>query len=375
MRYLPAHIELDRQRLANALGEWPDAGPHAGALLLVPESEAGRVPDIQAAFRERGLALFGAIFPALVTDRGFATTGGWLLRFDPMPPAFLLEGLGHDDMGDASRLAEAARTHCLRPPGEAGPTLFLFFDAMVPHIASTMLAVFGMIRDTVRYAGVNAGSETFQPMPCLFDAERIVGDGVLGLALDETPVVVKHGYPVARTLMRATSTTGNRIKLIDGRRAMDVYREVVRADFGVDLTHENFYDYAVHFPFGVVSAADVVVRIPVAFDEDGAIACVGEVPPDSMLRLIRAPALEQSRCVGEITEALEARPGEDRGPLLAFYCAGRRMHLGADAAAELASLQAATGASTLVGALSLGEIGVFEVTGMPQFHNAAIVCA
>ncbi|HRE14082.1 MAG TPA: FIST C-terminal domain-containing protein [Usitatibacteraceae bacterium] len=373
MRYRHAHVELDPPSLGPWLDGWKDAGPHAGALALLPESQARHVPFLQAAFRERGLALVGAIFPALVTDEGFSTTGAWLLGFDAMPPAFLLEGLGRDGRADAAKLAEAARTHCLRSPGEPAPTLFLVFDAMIPDIASTLLGVFGEIRDTVRYAGVNAGSETFRPLPCLFDGERVVSDGVLGLSLEETPVVVKHGYPVAKTLMRATSTTGNRIRLIDGRRAMDVYREVIRADFGVDLTHGNFYDYAVHFPFGVISAADVVVRIPVAFEDDGSIACVGEVPPESMLRLLRAPSLDESPCVDAIAGALPAAPG--RGPLLAFYCAGRRMHLGGDAATELSRLRQATGASALVGALSLGEIGIFEGTGIPQFHNAALVCA
>ena len=313
MRYRHAHVELDPPSLGPWLDGWKDAGPHAGALALLPESQARHVPFLQAAFRERGLALVGAIFPALVTDEGFSTTGAWLLGFDAMPPAFLLEGLGRDGRADAAKLAEAARTHCLRSPGEPAPTLFLVF------------------------------------------------------------VVVKHGYPVAKALMRATSTTGNRIRLIDGRRAMDVYREVIRADFGVDLTHGNFYDYAVHFPFGVISAADVVVRIPVAFEDDGSIACVGEVPPESMLRLLRAPSLDESPCVDAIAGALPAAPG--RGPLLAFYCAGRRMHLGGDAATELSRLRQATGASALVGALSLGEIGIFEGTGIPQFHNAALVCA
>jgi hypothetical protein len=51
------------------------------------------------------------------------------------------------------------------------------------------------------------------------------------------------------------------------------------------------------------------------------------------------------------------------------------MHLGADAEGELHDLQAATGARTLAGALSLGEIGATSRQGYPMFHNATLVCA
>ena len=64
---------------------------------------------------------------------------------------------------------------------ETKPSLFLIFDAMVPNIASVVDGIYLALANRVEYAGVNAGSETFQPMPCLFDGERVVGNGLLGL--------------------------------------------------------------------------------------------------------------------------------------------------------------------------------------------------
>lgn len=168
-------------------------------------------------------------------------------------------------------------------------------------------------------------------MPCLFDNDQVIGDGVLGLVLPEQVSTSAHGYPVAKSLMQATSTVGNRIELIDGRPAMDVYRDVIAAEFGIALTPENFYDYAVHFPFGVVSALDVMVRIPVGFDPDGSIYCVGEVPNQAILRLLRAPGAESNGCIDILAGALPSR--NERDWLLTFYCAGRRMHFGAAARA------------------------------------------
>jgi hypothetical protein len=187
----------------------------------------------------------------------------------------------------------------------------------------------------------------------------------------QTQVDLAHGYPVAKTLMRAVSTDGNRILSIDGRPAMTVYREVIMADFGVRLTPENFYDYAVHYPFGVVMASDVLVRIPVGFDEAGNIVCVGEIPPNSLLRLIQAPDPMHHTAAESLGKVLHQHAVPDALNLL-FYCAGRRMHMGMQTEQELMALAEHSG-HAFIGALSLGEIAPLPGVGMPEFHNAAML--
>ncbi|MBL8491389.1 MAG: FIST C-terminal domain-containing protein [Rhodocyclaceae bacterium] len=367
----------DFDRFPGLLAEWRAGTPGSGLLMLLPEAERDRLPALQAACRGAGVPLVGAVFPAIVTDAGFATGGAWAFRFDAMPPRFLLDGLDAGTGAAAERIAGAARGALDEAAGAGGsggaPTLFLVFDGMLPDIASQLLGVYEHLRDAVRYGGVNAGSETFQPMPCLFDEERTIGNGVLGLLLPPaTRLIARHDYPVSRGLMKATSTEGNRIDRIDGRPAFAVYQEVIGKEYGVELTRENFYDYAVHFPFGVVTALDVLVRIPVALSEDGALFCVGEVPPNCMLRLLRAPSLEDSACVDGIAGALG--PAVAHRPLVTFYCAGRRMHFGAAAVSEMERLAEMTGATGVAGALTLGEIDSEEALGMPRFHNATVVC-
>jgi hypothetical protein len=372
------YVEARPECITPILKRWKAEHPELGVLVLVPEAEQEQVIGIQGIFREYGVPLMGAIFPALVTNQDFVTQGVWLIGYNPMPPWFLLDELNtgsipaHVLLSDASQNLHNARPHASADLGTA--TLFLIFDAMVPNIGSIMLGVHQILQNKIQFSGVNAGSETFKPMPCLFDQDRLVEHGVLGFLLPETTVSLEHSYPVASTLMKATSTKGNRINSINHRSAMIEYQEVIFASYGVKLTHENFYDYAVHYPFGVVTAADVVVRIPVGFDDDGSIICAGEVPPDSFLRLIRAPTLDESHCIDTIVTHLLAQPKVGRNALLTFYCAGRRMHFGESASEELAQLRNESGVEKLMGALSLGEIGTFKESGIPAFHNAALVC-
>lgn len=356
--------------LDTTLAAWKQAQPAAGVLCLLPESEQALVPRVQAACRNAGLPLAGAIFPALIVDEAFVRSGLLLMRFDRCPDWFLLDEMGGDPAGAARRIAAACGP--IEHECAEKPTLFLIFDGLIDNIGSMLNKLFGELKTRVRYAGVNAGSETFTPLPCLFDSERLIDRGVLGIVSREPrQVVVRHGYPVSKTLLKATSMSGNRINSIDGRPPFEVYQEVIRNEYGIALTRENFYDYAVHYPFGEIAALNVLVRIPVGFDADGCLYCIGEIPDNSLLRLLQAPELADSNCVRLIAEALPVSPGQ---ALMLFYCAGRCLHLGDNAPLELTQLKAATRAAGLFGALSLGEIDTDETLGIPQFHNAALVC-
>jgi hypothetical protein len=372
------YLDLEPEAVGHALDDWCRAEPGMGVLALLPEAEKARLPLLQQACRERGLPLVGAVFPALLVQGGFVDHGVWLMRLSPMVPAFLMPDINQGPVDAATLIANAVE-QALDAPALAGqrPTLYMVFDSLIGNIASILDGLYLRLADRVDYAGVNAGSETFQPMPCLFDSERIVGNGVLALLLT-TPgrTVLEHGYPVPERVMTATSTEGNCIQSIDWQPAFDVYQQIIGQEWGIALTRDNFYQYAVHFPVGILRDNDnVVVRIPVALTDDGALMCIGEVPENAVLTLLRAPAADAGQCMARLAQALGGGPQGLQGrDLLTFYCAGRRMHLGDGALIELASLQACTAAATLGGALSLGEIGSTNAWGYPMFHNATLVC-
>ncbi len=368
-RHFPA---IDSTAVSAWLDELAASLPQPLVFALLPEAEKASVGALQAWCSRRQLDLIGAIFPALLTESGFMTHGVTLVAFPEVAGHFLVPDL-------AAKPADAAGQIVAALAGIGGASdsgvqrqLFLVFDSMQPNTASILAKLFDRRKHAFTYAGVNAGSETFQPMPCLFDNRRLLGHGAIGLVIgNDTRIAVQHGYPVSKSLMRATSTDGNRIDKIDGQPAMAVYQQVIAAEFGIRLTAENFYDYAVHYPFGLVGSLEILVRIPVAFNADGSIFCVGEVPSNSMLRLLKAPSLENSSCVRAMLRQLGPRSD---APLLTFYCAGRRMHFGDEAGSELRELQIDSGAAAMHGALSLGEIGTNGDLGIPEFHNAALVC-
>ena len=371
------YVTLDTAAITEVLDDWRRDWPEMGLLALLPEAEREQLHLLQAACRERAIPQAGAIFPALVTAHGFTQRGVWLIRFVRRVPTRLNDALDIAPEAAAARIGDDIAALLDGEAGSVEPTLYMIFDGMLPKIASTLEALFLRLADRVAYAGVNAGSETFQPMPCLFDTERCIGNGALCLILPpHMHTLLEHGFTQPERTISATATDGNRIAMIDWRPAFDVYQELIRTQYGIELTRENFYQHAVHFPFGILRAADeLVVRIPVALTDDGSLYCVGEVPENAMLVLLRAPEADAGGCIERLAAQLDQENGTIAGqPLLTFYCAGRRMHLGNAADRELAALSAVTRASTLGGALSLGEIGSTRQTGYPMFHNATLVC-
>lgn len=364
---------LDQAAIARELAAWRAAWPECGVLALLAEADQAGLASLQAAAGEAGVALAGAIFPALLLEGDFIPRGVWLLPLARMQHALIA------DLNAVASPAEVIHAAVARAldDADAPTTLLLLFDAMVTNIGSILEDLYLRLADRVRYMGANAGSETFQPMPCLFDSERLVANGVLCLLLpDDHGAVLEHGYLPPDELINATATEGNRIFSIDWQPAFDVYREHIQALYGVELTRENFYHYAVHFPFGILLAnGEVVVRIPVALEDDGSLFCVGEVPANSMLTLLQAPAVDSEHTIEQLNQHLRDQFGSCAGlDLLTFYCAGRRLHLGEAARPELEQLQRCSGSARIVGALSLGEIGSLSEGSYPMFHNATLVC-
>jgi len=377
MHYLP---RIDGALIDELLAGWQAAHPQMGILALLPEAEKGAVALIQQVCARRNLPVVGAIFPALITDAHFSSEGVWLLRFDHMPYTALHPELPHDSESTASvaeSIVAGIRPHIGNDGREI--TLFMLFDSMVPNIGSLLDEIYLLLANRVHYMGANAGSETFQPMPCLFDSTQIVQNGVLVMLLEpHRGAILDHGYGVPPQMITATSTEGNRILQIDWRSAFEVYQEIAREQYGVDVNRENFYQYAVHFPFGIVRANGVIlVRIPVALEEDGSLFCVGEVPPNSVLTLLEAPTVDSAGTLETLVQGLTELNGPlDVRDVMLFYCAGRRLHLGIDKASdEIKGLAEHGKPGQLGGALSLGEIGSTTQWGYPLFHNATLVAS
>ncbi len=362
---------LDEESVLSVVSAWAAESPGSSVLAFVSENDRASIPALQNQCNKVGLQLIGAVFPELLNGKNFYRHGAWLLHLNTPIAYRIVDKLSSLKPGAQGSLGQIADMLSVCSSSENQTTLLVLFDAMVPTIETWMGAVYERFGRKVHYIGANAGSETFQPMPCLFDSENIYQDAVLTVCIPNiSGGALAHGYNPPENILLATASQGNRIDSIDWRPAYDVYSELVHKEYGVQITPENFYQYGVHFPFGIIRATgEVLVRIPVALSDNGALFCVGEVPNNTVLTILRADSAESP--VEDLTTPFANESCEFA---LVFYCAGRRMHDRVRATKELGALSENTGLP-VIGALSLGEIGSSTRDGYPLFHNATIVCS
>lgn len=348
---------------------------HPSFFVMVAEKNLDSVEMIQQEAEAKEVTVIGAVFPELIVDGEFKKEGCYIVTATGLSAYFMEDGfdLTDDKELEDKTLAFAEDIKRIVPETDSRGSLMLVFDAMLLRVGTILDDFYLKLGNSLCYMGVNAGSETFAPMKCIFDNKRFLENAVLAMYFrHDGSVILEHGYTSLDDSIAATSTHLNCVTSIDWRPAFEVYSELAMRDYGVEITKENFYETAVHYPLGIVRADDtILVRIPVALTDEGHLYCVGEVPENSLLTLLRTTDESLSESVDSIAKAYKEKGWQKK---LTFYCAGRRLHIGVDKAAEEMKKLGSDTDSSINGALSLGEISSYKSMEYPLFHNGAIVC-
>ena len=137
-----------------------------------------------------------------------------------------------------------------------------------------------------------------------------------------------------------------------------------------------FFDIAKAYPFGLLSeGSEDIVRDPISTNDKGALICVGEVPENSVLNILKGEEktlLEASREAA--LKALQELDSPNVTPLL-VDCISRSLFLGKNFPKELMEIKKLLGEKDLpkaAGVLSLGEISSCG-DGFLEFFNKTIV--
>jgi hypothetical protein len=228
----------------------------------------------------------------------------------------------------------------------------------------------GLAPDVVITGGLAGDCERFERTWVLADDEPVAG-AIAAVGLSGSAVNVGAGsfggWDIFGPERRITRSDGNVLYELDGRPALELYKEYLgdRAS-GLPAT-------ALLFPLAVRAARDGTrrtVRTILAVDEDAqSMTFAGDVPEGWCAQLMRA---NKDRLVDGATQAAEmSELPHATGPRLsiAISCVGRRLVLGERTEEEIeATLDALAPNSDLVGFYSYGEIAP-HAEGKSDLHN------
>lgn len=357
-----------------------DVNEIVSAIVALPKSEQDVVaifvgekdhPDLSqlvAQLNAQDLVFFGGLFPGILAGTHQYESGVVALVLPCLAAPFVVANLN----ADAIDIPQIDDDFLL---GQS--TAMILVDGLASHIAEFLGEMYHYFGDAVHYVGGGAGSLSLKQTPCVFTPNGVFQDAAVVTFLDlESQLGVQHGWERLMGPFVATKTQNNVILELNWECAFDVYRRVVEPDANVDLSAENFFSVAKGYPFGIFKEGlEDVVRDPISVTPDGALVCVGNVPENTTLNILKGDAPHLISAAGRATKAsLENQT--DLKTCFVVDCISRVIFLEEDFTKELETIAQQVGqvqdGMIPYGILSLGEISSYG-DGLLEFFNKTVV--
>ncbi len=328
-----------------------------------------------------GIVFLGGIFPGIIHGEDNLTSGCIIKKLKYLHPPVLIRGLesNHIAVPDFSTVEEQATFK---------PTMLTIVDGLTKNIANCLNELHNVLGNFVNFVGGGAGSLSLQQQPCILSSEGLVQDAAIVCTLAyEVQLGVRHGWQQLNGPVVATRTQSNEILELNWRPALDVYKSVVEQDYNEGrkkeekeaLQADNFFEIAKCYPFGIYrEGQEDIVRDPIMVGEGNSLICVGEVPENTVLNILKGEVghlIQSAQNAIQDTIVTEAAADRLRHTLV-FDCISRTLFLEGSFEEELAvinqKIKSRRKEVTPQGVLSLGEISSYG-EGMLEFFNKTIV--
>lgn len=253
--------------------------------------------------------------------------------------------------------------------------LMVYFDGLTQGIESFKESLFYNLGLSHQYVGGGAGTLDFSKTPAIISNEGLLQDAAVIMAM-QVPVGigVAHGWHPITDEIKVSKASRNVIQELNGRNALQVYRDVIFERTGERLDPSLFFQVAQKFPFGIARMnLDMVVRDPISCNENGEIICVGDVPSGSFVHILSGNVRSLVNGAIQAKEAAERhyqlKSQNESMPFL-IDCISRFLFLKEDYVEELEAI----GMDNLTGVLTLGEIANSGVNYLELYNKTAVVC-
>lgn len=363
----PEHYEsLEAQILSLQPNE------NEAVMLLFGEEHLPDVPALLATLADHGIQVFGGVFPGLIYADRRTASGCIIKKFTTLLRPFCTTGIADCRFDGIETLHQAQFN------GKG--TAIVLVDGLTPNIYRFLENLNDILGEKCHFIGGGAGSISLVQQPCVFCNRSFVSDAAVVCVIHhQINLGVRHGWEQLAGPLVATQTDGNTIYQLNWDKATDIYNRIVQEDCGKALTSENFGSIAQGYPFGILrEKQDDIVRDPLRMGPDGEIICIGEVPANTVLHILkgRPEALLQAARQA----MLDCNNGSD-APIVAegtfvVDCITRTLFLDDQFAEEMdiirKRLVVDEESREPFGVLSLGEISSFG-DGLLELFNKTIV--
>lgn len=352
-------IELASDSTAESLQRSFDAVLKSGAksaLVLGCDADAWTPDRVDPVLNALPVPVFGGTFPSIIHQGRRLDHGTLVVGLS----AAVTVAVVHDLSRHGEDMDAEVRRQCASIT--KAPSLITLVDGLAKHIERFVESLYSLIGPGRDLVGCGAGSLDFVQKPCLFTNRGLIKDAavVIGLpfALSRG---VQHGWETLDGPYLVTGSRGHVLDTLNYQPAFEVYRASVEAASGLRFADHDFFSIAKTYPFGIERLdGDLLVRDPIRV-EDRSLVCVGEVPENAMVYILKGQAVRLVDSAGaaasEARASYNTRHADGSPSAVVFDCISRVLFLDLEFDRELNAIQ--QGLGTLrhaFGALTLGEI-------------------
>lgn len=345
---------------------------HEVVMLLLADEGMPDVPSLIQLLNDQNIHFFGGVFPGLIYGNKQYQTGCIIRKFKQLSPPFCVSGIGSTQL---SGMPEAI----VPVPIEKG-TAIVLLDGLSPNISRFLEKLNNLLVAQCNFIGGGAGYSSFTQHPCVFCSQGFEEDAAVVCIIDqETRLGVRHGWEQLSEPLLATEIEVNTINQLNWKPAIEVYNTIVEKDCGIALNPENFATIAQGYPFGVFrEKEDDIVRHPLSIGHNGSIVCIGDVPPNTVLHILKGSRETLLKATRKAMQDCGAQPGAPIQAKGAFVvdCITRAIVLEAEFSDELniirEGLDIQHEEQEPFGVLSLGEISSYG-DGLLELFNKTVV--
>lgn len=312
--------------------------------------------------------IFGGIFPQIIYKESNYSNGLIICGLKQEADIRIIENLSDNDADYEDQLDDSILDQDYK-------TMFVFVDGFASRISGFIESLFNTYSLELNFIGGGAGSLSMVQKPCILTNEGLLQDVAIIAALkSESGVGVRHGWVDLHGPLRVSDCEKNIIKTLDHKNAFEVYKEIVEKDAGVTFNDDNFFDIAKGYPFGISKlGTEKIVRDPIVLGENGELICVGEVPLNSFVHILKGDKSTLTDASREAFDIATTTLGGDTTDKDMFFvdCISRVLFLENDFKEELQSVNPNN--LELIGALTLGEIANSGNDYLEFYNKTAVV--
>lgn len=340
-------------------------------MLLIATESSDPVKALVQALQDRGIPFFGALFPGVIHGTQEIKEGIIIKKWTAAAPPTIIREVASKKLAGLEKLR--------LPDTPKKLTAFTFIDGLTFHIDHFLESLNNLLGGKVNFIGGGAGVMSFEQQACVFSNEGFFQDAaVVCLVEQKSRLGVRHGWEKVAGPLVATHTERNVIHQLNWNNAFEEYKAIIKADCGKDINHDNFFEIAKSYPFGIYRENEEdIVRDPFKVGKDGELICFGEVKPHTVLNVLKG---KPTTLIDAAQEAINDCKAKDNTQLAAsetmvVNCISRRHFLEnafEDEMNIIAQEVETVAGETPHGILSLGEISSYG-TGLLDIFNKTIV--